>query len=107
MSRKTDIELALHVRRYGELIRYLDKRIDVVSQAVDRLIEDVKGKKPKKGECAMLYFLKALKVMGVVAEWLGRALEDGKVTAKEAAELGIMLAGALGLPTEIDLTTLE
>ena len=55
----------------------------------------------------MLYFLKALKVMGVVAEWSSRALEDNKVTAKEAMELGIMLADALGLPTEIDLAKLE
>jgi hypothetical protein len=54
----------------------------------------------------MLYFLKALKVMGVVAEWSGRALEDGKVTAEEAMDLGVKLAETLGLPTEIDLTKL-
>ena len=56
---------------------------------------------------SMLHFLKALKVMGVVAEWSGRALEDGKVSAEEAMELGISLAGVLGLPTEIDLTKIE
>ena len=49
MSKKIDIELALHEGRYGEVIRYLDKRIDVVSQAVDRLINAVEGKKPKEG----------------------------------------------------------
>lgn len=105
MSKKIDIELALHEGRYGDLIRYLDKRVDVFSKVVGVLIRG-KEKNPEEEGEAMLYFLKALKVMGVVAEWSGRALEDGKVSAAEAAELGIMLAEALGLPTEIDLTKL-
>ncbi|MFH1931042.1 MAG: hypothetical protein ABIN18_05575 [Pseudomonadota bacterium] len=49
MSKKMDIELALCQGRYGELIRYLDKRIDTLEQAMDRLIKDVEGKKPKEG----------------------------------------------------------
>ena len=51
----------------------------------------------------MLYFFKALRVMGVVSEWSAKALEDGKVTAKEGAELGIALAAVLDLPTEIEI----
>lgn len=46
MSKKIDIEFALHEGRYGELIRYLDKRIDLLSRAVAVLIKD-KGKNPK------------------------------------------------------------
>jgi len=47
MSKKIDIELALHEGRYGDLIRYLDKRIDVLSKAVESLIKDAHGKNPK------------------------------------------------------------
>jgi len=47
MSKKIDIELALHEGRYGDLIRYLDKRIDVLVKAVANLIKDAHGKNPK------------------------------------------------------------
>lgn len=46
MSKKIDIELALKEGRYGELIRYLDKRIDVLSRAVAVLIKN-EHKNPK------------------------------------------------------------
>ena len=49
----------------------------------------------------MFYFLKALRVFGIVSEWSAKALEDGKVTAEEAADLGVKIAKALDLPTEI------
>ena len=52
----------------------------------------------------MFYFLKVLRIFGIVSEWSAKALEDGKVTAMEAADLGIKIAGALDLPTEIDLS---
>jgi len=48
MSKKIDIELALHEGRYGDLIRYLEKRIDTLQGAVAHLIVD-KDKKPKEG----------------------------------------------------------
>lgn len=48
MSKKIDIELALKDGRIGALIRYLDTRIDLLSQAVSCLIKnDVKAKNPK------------------------------------------------------------
>lgn len=54
----------------------------------------------------MFYFLKALRVFAIVSLWSEKALEDGKVTAQEAADLGIQIAGALDLPTEIDVGAL-
>lgn len=46
MSKKIDIELALHEGRYGDLVRYLDKRIDILSKAVASLIKN-EHKNPK------------------------------------------------------------
>jgi len=43
MSKKIDIELALKQGRHGDLIRYLDKRIDLLSQAVTLLIKKAKN----------------------------------------------------------------
>lgn len=48
MSKKIDIELALKEGRFGDLIRYLETRIDLLSQAVACVIKnDVKAKNPK------------------------------------------------------------
>jgi len=44
------------------------------------------------------YIFKALAIMGVIAAWSDKALADGKVTAEEAVELLIQMAGTLGLP---------
>jgi len=44
------------------------------------------------------YIFKALAIMGTIAAWSDKALADGKVTAQEAAELIIQMAGTLGLP---------
>ncbi|MBA7571309.1 hypothetical protein ES708_13068 [subsurface metagenome] len=51
----------------------------------------------------MLYFFKALRIMGVVSEWSAKALEDGKITAKEGMELVVELAKVLDLPTDIEI----
>ena len=51
MSKKIDVELALKQGRVGDLIRYVDTRIDLLSQAVSCLIKnDVKAKNPKGKE---------------------------------------------------------
>jgi len=44
------------------------------------------------------YIFKALAIMGVIAAWSDKALADGQVTAEEAVELLISMAGTLGLP---------
>lgn len=51
----------------------------------------------------MLYFFKALRIMGVVSEWSAKALEDGKITAEEGMELVVELAKVLDLPTDIEI----
>lgn len=48
---------------------------------------------------------KIFKVFGTVSRWADKALEDGKVTAQEAVDLGLELAKDLGLPTEFNLPT--
>lgn len=49
---------------------------------------------------------KIFAIFGTVSAWSDKALEDGIVTAQEAADLGIQLADKLGLPTEIDVASL-
>lgn len=49
---------------------------------------------------------KIFSIFGIVSAWSDKALEDGIVTAQEAADLGIQLAEKLGLPTEIDVASL-
>ncbi|MBA7495816.1 hypothetical protein ES702_06407 [subsurface metagenome] len=49
------------------------------------------------------YFFKALTIVGIVADWSTKALVDGKITAKEATDLGVQVANALGIKTEIEL----
>lgn len=51
----------------------------------------------------MKYFFRAIKVMGVVMTWSASALEDGKVTLKEAVALAQGVCDVLGIKTEIDL----
>jgi len=45
-------------------------------------------------------FFKALRIMNFVTEWSVRALEDGKVTMKELAELGAGICEILGVRAE-------
>lgn len=42
-------------------------------------------------------------VFGIVSAWTAKALEDGKITLDEAADLGEQLGGALGIPTSVDI----
>ena len=46
-------------------------------------------------------------VFGAVSKWAEKALADGKITITEAAELGLILGGILGIPTDINITTPE
>lgn len=55
----------------------------------------------------MRNFLKALQIMGLISSWSVTALEDGKVTAKEALELIEGACSILGVPLELDLTKFE
>jgi len=49
----------------------------------------------------MKYFFKALQIMGFVSTWSVAALEDGKVSAKEATELVEGVCAILEVPAEI------
>ena len=49
------------------------------------------------------YFFKGLELMGIVQSWSEQALEDGKVTLKEATELATRCCEVLGIPLEIDV----
>ena len=51
----------------------------------------------------MNYFLKALQIMGAVSAWSVKALEDGKVTAVEGAELITDICKILGVETEVEV----
>lgn len=44
---------------------------------------------------------KIFMVFGIVSTWAAKALEDGKITLDEAADLGEQLGAALGIPTSI------
>jgi len=55
----------------------------------------------------MKYFMKALQIMGAVSAWSVTALEDGKVTGKEAFMLVEEICRILDVPLEIDFTDEE
>jgi len=44
---------------------------------------------------------KIFMVFGIVSTWAAKALEDGKISLVEAAELAALLGAALGIPTEL------
>ena len=46
---------------------------------------------------------KIFMVMGAVSDWAQRALADGKIDAKEAAELVGIICSTLGLKAEIKI----
>jgi len=46
---------------------------------------------------------KAFQVMSTIATWSSQALEDGKVTLKEATDLAEQICAILGVPLEIDI----
>ncbi len=48
-------------------------------------------------------FFKILAIIGLISSWMKRALEDGKVTLREALELLELLAAQLGIPLDFDV----
>jgi len=44
---------------------------------------------------------KIFMVFGIVSTWAAKALEDGKISLVEAADLASRLGAALGIPTEL------
>lgn len=52
-----------------------------------------------------LSIFKVFSIFGTVSAWSEKALDDGVVTVREAADLGITLAEQLGLPTEIKVVS--
>ena len=48
-----------------------------------------------------MIWLKIFSVMAAVSAWSSKAMADGKIDAKEAAELVEMICGALGVDAEI------
>lgn len=48
-------------------------------------------------------FFKILGIISLISSWMGKALEDGKITLREALELIGLLAPALGLPLDFDI----
>lgn len=49
------------------------------------------------------YFYKGLQLMGITQSWSEKALEDGKVTLKEATELATRICEVLDIPLEIEI----
>lgn len=47
-----------------------------------------------------------LQILGIIAAWSSQALEDGKITIKEAVDLASRLAVVLDVPVDIDMSTL-
>ena len=52
-------------------------------------------------------FWMIFQVFGIVSAWAAKALEDGKITIIEAAELGAQLGKLLGIPTDMNIPTAE
>jgi len=52
------------------------------------------------------YFFKALAIMGIIAAWSDKALEDGKITVTEGFDLLAKLAENLGLPMAFEVPEL-
>ena len=44
---------------------------------------------------------KIFMVFGIVSSWAAKALQDGKISLVEAADLAMQLGAALGIPTEL------
>ena len=52
-------------------------------------------------------FWMIFQVFGIVSAWAAKALEDGKITITEAAELGEQIGKLLGIPTDVTVPTVE
>jgi len=48
--------------------------------------------------------MKALQIMSIVTTWSITALEDGKVTLREATSLVEQIAGVLGVPVDFEFS---
>jgi len=56
-----------------------------------------------KGNEMNFSIFKIFKIFGLVSAWADQALQDGKITLVEAVDLATMIAGVLGINTEIDV----
>ncbi len=54
----------------------------------------------------MLSIFKIFTIFGIISKWAEKALEDQVITLKEAAELAEDLGPILGIPVNIDVSTL-
>lgn len=48
-------------------------------------------------------FFKILSIISLISSWMSKALEDGRITLREALELIGLLAPALGLPLDFEI----
>jgi len=55
----------------------------------------------------MGYFMKAIQIMAIASAWSAKALEDGKVTLREAADLAEKIAQVLGIDVDLDIEGME
>lgn len=51
--------------------------------------------------------LKIFMIFGIVSKWAAKALADGKVSIREAAELGAAVCLALGVTMEVEVPGIE
>gem|GEM_PF-2243100 len=52
----------------------------------------------------MASFLTGLRIIGQVANWSDKALEDGKITIVEAVQLAKLIGDTLGVRLELDFS---
>ena len=52
-------------------------------------------------------FFKILGIISLISSWMKKALEDGKITLREALELIGLLAESLGLPLDFSLADIK
>ena len=52
-------------------------------------------------------FFKILSIISLISSWMKTALEDGKITLREALELIGLLAESLGLPLDFSLADIK
>jgi len=48
-------------------------------------------------------FFKVLAIISIISSWMTKALEDGRITLREALELIGLLAPKLGLPLDFEI----
>lgn len=51
----------------------------------------------------MLSFYKIIQIIGIIADWTKKALDDNKITLQEAVGLAERIAPVLGVDLDIDL----